>query len=75
MNTQMLARGIGFWRASVAVKLGTLCVALLCALCVAGHAQEPKARFVGSESCKSCHAATYASWKGWSSESPWRVAR
>jgi predicted CXXCH cytochrome family protein len=23
----------------------------------------PKAHFVGSESCKSCHAATYASWK------------
>src|SRR3981189_268240 len=29
----------------------------------AGQAQTPKAHFVGSESCKSCHAATYTSWK------------
>src|SRR5947208_11789689 len=29
----------------------------------ASRAQTPKAHFVGSESCKSCHAATYTSWK------------
>src|SRR5713226_5489818 len=29
----------------------------------AARAQMPKAHFVGSESCKSCHAATYTSWK------------
>jgi hypothetical protein len=26
-------------------------------------AQEQKAHFVGSESCKGCHSATYESWK------------
>jgi hypothetical protein len=28
-----------------------------------GLAQEPKARFVGSESCKGCHAKEYSGWK------------
>ena len=30
---------------------------------VAGLAQEPKAHFVGSESCKACHAKEYNGWK------------
>ena len=30
---------------------------------VAGLAQEPKAHFVGSESCKACHAKEYKGWK------------
>ena len=29
----------------------------------AARAQTPKAHFVGSESCKGCHAATYTNWK------------
>ena len=29
----------------------------------AAGAEAPKAHFVGSESCKSCHAATYDGWK------------
>ena len=28
-----------------------------------GGAQTPKAHFVGSESCKGCHAAAYNGWK------------
>lgn len=30
---------------------------------VAGYGQEVKAHFVGSESCKGCHAETYKGWK------------
>jgi predicted CXXCH cytochrome family protein len=43
----------------------TYCVSLLFMLLLAitGLAQEPKAHFVGSESCKGCHAEVYKDWK------------
>src|SRR6202041_8053 len=47
------------------INLSLIIVAFLfaTALCGGIQAQTPKAHFVGSESCKSCHAATYNGWK------------
>jgi hypothetical protein len=43
------------------MRAGVFCL-LLSAMTLELHAQ-PKASFVGSESCKACHAAAYAGWK------------
>lgn len=46
------------------IRLRTLIPVLFSLLLVpAAFAQQPKARFVGSKSCRSCHAAEYDGWK------------
>ena len=58
-----VGRGAGY--AWFGVRL--IAVSAFSILLLTGGAQAqtaaPKAHFVGSESCKSCHAATYTSWK------------
>ena len=55
----------GFAGGWVGVRRGLIAFAVFFMPLSAGaaRAQAPKAHFVGSESCKSCHAATYTSWK------------
>jgi predicted CXXCH cytochrome family protein len=48
-------------RIRLGMRAGVFCL-LLSAMTLELHAQ-PKASFVGSESCKGCHAAAYAGWK------------
>ena len=40
-----------------------LCLLLLIGVAARALSQEPKAHFVGSESCKGCHAEAYNGWK------------
>jgi hypothetical protein len=47
----------------IAILSAIFCLLSLMILVPAGPAQQPQAHFVGSESCKGCHAETYNSWK------------
>jgi predicted CXXCH cytochrome family protein len=49
-----------FRRKALSLPIGLLAILLFQ---VAGLAQEPQAHFVGSESCKGCHAKEYNGWK------------
>lgn len=63
MSTQILRTSKHHFRRSCRL-LALLSVLFALSLCVRlGIAQEPKLEFVGSESCKGCHAEAYNGWK------------